>query len=167
MKIQRRKLSMVLLRSQVVSFGRLAPIAETAQVFSLAAAGDVRPPQSLFLIETNAFVAGEAPATVCIPGVLSDGCRAEIGLAIIKTILVNMIDIHIIWDFKHLSVHVVPALFAIFVDNRANSVEGQTAFGGEPFAFGEPKIIIRIDDGVLVPRQRYPAEGIAVVKPSI
>jgi len=64
-------------------------------------------------------------------------------------------------------VHVVPGLFTLFRDNRANRVEGRAAFGGKPFEFGEPKIIIRIDNGVLSLRQRYPAEGVPVANPPI
>jgi len=40
----------------VVGFGRLGLVAEMAQVFSLAAAGDVRPPQPSFLIERDAWL---------------------------------------------------------------------------------------------------------------
>jgi len=43
-----------------------------------------------------------------------------------------------------------------------NRVEGRGTFDGVPFAFGKPKIIIRIDDGVFTSRERYPAERVAV-----
>ena len=63
--------------------------------------------------------------------------------------------------------HVELALFALFGINPANRVEGRAAFDGIPFVFREPKIIIRIDDGVLSLAQRYPTERIAVTNPPI
>ena len=150
----------------VVGFGRFALVAEMAQEFSFAAAGDRCSPQPPFLIETDAFVAGGAPATVCVPGVLRDGSQAQIGLTVVETVVVDVIDKHIIGGFEHVAVHVEPVSFAPF-SGRANRVGGQAAFGGEPFVSGKPEKIVRIDDSELALGQRYPAERIAVPKPPI
>ena len=98
--------------------------------------------------------------------VLGAGRRAQIGPAVVKAVMVNMIHKHIIGDFEHLAVHVEFAPFAPSV-NPTSRVERRAALDGKPFTFGKPKIIIRIDDGVLSPRQRYPAKGIAVANPPI
>ena len=152
--------------SPVVGFGRLNLVAEIAQVFSLAAADDGRPPQPPFLVQPDAFAAVAAAGPACVPGVLSDGSRAQIGLAVVKAVAVNMIDKLIIGGSAYFAVHVEPVSFAPF-SGRANRVEGRAAFGGEPFMSGEAKIIIRIDDGELALGQGYPAEWIAVPKPPI
>ncbi|OHB78748.1 MAG: hypothetical protein A2Z25_11805 [Planctomycetes bacterium RBG_16_55_9] len=57
--------------------------------------------------------------------------------------------------------HVEPASLAPFED-RVDGVEGRAAFDGVPLEFGEPKIIIRIDEGVFTLGQRYSAERITV-----
>jgi hypothetical protein len=74
-----------------------------------------------------------------------------------------MIDKPIIVNFEHLAVHVEPIPFTPF-ENRMNRIKGRTASGCVPFAFVEPGIIIRIDDGVLTLGQRYPAEGVPVAQ---
>ena len=94
--------------------------------------------------------------------VLGGGCRAEIGLAIVKTVMVNMIYKHTIGDFDYFAVHIELALFTLFGINPANCVKGRTTLDSVPFAFGKPKIIIRIDDGELTLTQRYPAESVPV-----
>jgi len=98
--------------------------------------------------------------------ILGAGRRAQIGLAVVKAIAINMIDNHIIGDFEHLTVHVEFAPFAPSV-NPMSRVERRAALDGEPFTLGKANIIIRIDDGVLSPCQRYPAKGIAVANPPI
>lgn len=95
--------------------------------------------------------------------ILGAGRRAKIGLAIIKTILVNVIDKHIIRNFDYLTVHADTITFAP-IPNRASRVECRAAPDNKPFVFGKPKIIIRIDDGVLALCKRYPAEGVAVAQ---
>jgi len=57
--------------------------------------------------------------------------------------------------------HQVIASFACSVD-PTSCIESRAPLGGEPLEFGESKIIIRIDDGVLTLGKRYPAEGVAV-----
>ena len=138
----------------VISFGRLALVTEMAQEFSLAAAGDRCSPQPSVLIERDAFVAG---ALLSVVSVLSGGGRAQVGLAVVKAVVVDVIDNHIIGDSEHFAVHGEPVPFALF-ENRANRIEGRAAFYGVPIALGEPEIIVRIDDGVLALGQRYPAE---------
>ena len=99
--------------------------------------------------------------------VLSSGRRAEIGLAIVKTVVIDMIDKHTIGNFAHLTMHIELTFFAVFGGNPANRVECRAAFDGVPFALGKPKIIIRIDDGELTLSKRYPAEGVAVANSPI
>jgi hypothetical protein len=77
--------------------------------------------------------------------------------------LVNVIDKHIIRDIDYLTVHTDTITFAPS-PNRAGRVECRTTFDNKPFVFGKAKIIIRIDDGVLALRKRYPAEGVAVAQ---
>ena len=77
--------------------------------------------------------------------------------------MIDVIDKHIIGDFDYLTVHADTITFDPSV-NRAGRVECRAALGGEPFMFGESKIIIRIDDSVLALGKRYPAEGVAVAQ---
>ena len=93
--------------------------------------------------------------------VLCEGGWAEIGLAIIKPVVIDVIDQHIIGNFAYLAMHEVTASFACSVDPMSRVVR-RAPLGGEPLEFGKSKIIIRIDDGVLALGKRYPAEGVAV-----
>lgn len=165
-EIQNCELAVVFLCGPVVGFGRLPLITERAQLFSIAVVGDRYAPKSCSLIERNTFVAGAAPGPFRIPGVLSDCSNTQVGFAVIKTVVVNMIDNHIIGGFEYRAVHGKPVPFA-FYKNRANRVEGRAAIDNIPFTFGKPKIIIRIDDSVLAPRKQYPAKSIAVANPPI
>jgi len=67
--------------------------------------------------------------------VLREGGWAEIGLAIIKTVVIDVIDQHIIGDFAYLAMHEVTASFACSV-NPMSRVVRRAALDGEPFEFG-------------------------------
>ena len=115
------------------------------------------------LIQPDPFISRAAIAgtLLSVAYVLREGGRAQIGLAIIKTVVIDVIDQHIIGDFAYLAVHEVPASFARSV-NPISRVERRAALGGKPFISGEPEEIVRIDEGELALSQRYPAERIAV-----
>ena len=93
--------------------------------------------------------------------VLREGGRAEIGLAIIKTVVIDVIDQHIIGDFAYLAMHEVHASFARWA-NPTSRVVRRAALGGKPFISAQAQEIIRIDEGELALGQWYPAERIAV-----
>ncbi len=150
----------------VVGFGRLDLVAERSQIFSLAITGNVHSPQAPSLLEPDAFVAGAAPAPAGVKGILSVGGHAQIGFAIVKTVVINMIDDFIIGGSAYLAVYVEPASFAPFED-CGNCIKSRGAFYGVPVALGKPEEIIRIDDSELAFGQSYPAEGIAVPKPPV
>ena len=93
--------------------------------------------------------------------VLREGGWAEIGFAIIKTVVIDVIDQHIIGDLAYLAMHEVHVSFARRA-NPTSRVVRRAALGRKPFISAKPQEIIRIDDGELALGQRYPAERIAV-----
>lgn len=100
--------------------------------------------------------------------ILGMGRRSEIGLPVVQTVAVNMIDKHIIGDFEHFAVHHKPKSFAVSVDDSADCVEGIAApLDGVPFVSGKVRIIVRIHYRVLPLTQRHPVERIAVSNPAI
>ena len=86
--------------------------------------------------------------------VLGAGCWTQIGLAIIETVVIDVIDEHVVGHFAYFAVHVVPASLARWV-NPMSRVEGRAALGGEPFAPGKREVVVRIDDGELALGQAY------------
>ena len=112
----------------------------------------------------RAAIAQTLLSVVCVLGF---GYWAEIGLAIVEAIVIDMIDERIIGDLAYFAVHIEAAFLALCGDNRANRVAGQAASGGKPFVFGKPKEVVRIDEGVFALGQQYPAERIAVPEPPI
>lgn len=99
--------------------------------------------------------------------ILGMGRRSEIGLPVVQTVAVNMIDEHIIGDFEHFAVHHKPKSFAVSGDDSADCVEGEAAPHGVPFVSGKVRIIVRIHNRVLPLTQRHPVERIAVSNPAI
>jgi len=77
--------------------------------------------------------------------------------------VIDVIDQHIIGDFAYLAMHEVTASFACSVFPMSRVVR-RAPLDRKPFMFGESKIIIRIDDGVLSLCQRYPAKSVAVAQ---
>ncbi len=98
--------------------------------------------------------------------VLREGGWAEIGFAIIKTVVIDVIDQHIIGDLAYLAMHEVHVSFARRA-NPTSRVVHRAALGRKPFISAKPEEIVRIDDGELALGQRYPAERIAVPQPPI
>lgn len=69
--------------------------------------------------------------------------------------------------FDNLAVHKEHRAIATFGRLCAHSVVTAGPADYVPFVHGQTPVILRIDDSVLAPRQRYPAEGIAVANPAI
>ena len=100
-----------------------------------------------------------------VPNILGGSGRAEIDLAIVKAVAVDVIYEHIVRYLKYLPMHKDTALGAVFVFHITHSVVGTfTSASGVPFILGQPAVIIGIDDGVFALCQRDSAEGVAVAQ---
>jgi len=82
--------------------------------------------------------------------------------------MVDMVNKHTIRHFENLAVHFDDdSLFAYPLAGIPRGVVRGRAADDVPFVLAEPVVVLRIDDGVLAPRQRNPAEGVAVAQPAI
>ena len=100
--------------------------------------------------------------------ILGMGRRSEIGLPVVQTVAVNMIDEHIVGDFEHFAVHLKLKSFAVSIDDSADCVEGIAAtLDGVPFVSGKVRIIVRVHYRVLPLTQRHPVERIPVSNQAI
>ena len=81
--------------------------------------------------------------------------------------MVNMVNKHIIRDFYYTAVYRKMTSFAIFIHNPTDGVETSVHFCGIPFVFGEPPVIIGINDGIFALGEGDSAEGVAVADVAI
>jgi len=80
--------------------------------------------------------------------------------------MVNVVNYEMVRRVEYFPVH--PDIFCL--SRRADTTDGIESVGlpdSMPFVLIQSFEIIRIDDGVLSLRKRYPAEGVAVAGPAV
>ncbi len=103
-----------------------------------------------------------------VSGVLGLRGGAEVGPSIVQAVMVDMVNEHTVGHFEDRAVHFEDdSLLADPLAGVAYGVERAPGADDVPFVLAEPVVIGRIDNGVPAPRQRYPAEGVAVTQPAI
>ena len=113
-------------------------------------------------INTGKACDARLPGDLAVPDILFLRGRAEICLAIIERISIDMIDEHPLGHRTNQIMHTdrhLPGAFAGLVQDRAFGVAGTRAV---PFMLVEALEIVRIDDGVFSAGQFDPAKGVAV-----
>ncbi|OHB80330.1 MAG: hypothetical protein A2Z25_00355 [Planctomycetes bacterium RBG_16_55_9] len=102
------------------------------------------------------------------PDVLGVRGDAEVDLAIVEAVVVDVIAKHAGRDVDDQVVHLeVFAFFLFAVGERVDGVPGVATPVGVPFELSQPGVVFRIDEGELAPGQRDAAEWIAVAHPAV
>jgi len=103
-----------------------------------------------------------------VPDVLRVRGGAEVGLAIVEAVVVDVVAEHAGQDGDDQMMHLeVPAFFFLAVGQRVHGVPGVRALLGVPFDPAKPAVVFGIDEGELAPGQRDSPERIAVAHPAI
>jgi len=107
------------------------------------------------------------PELSAVPDVLCVRGGAEVGLAIVEAIVVDVVAKHAGRDVDHEMVHLeVFAFFLLAVGQRVDGVPGVRALVGVPFDPAETVVVFGIDDGGLALGQRDTPEWVAVAHPA-
>lgn len=103
-----------------------------------------------------------------VPDVLRVRRGAEVGLTIVKAVMVDVVAEHAGRDSDDQMVHLeVPAFFFLAVGQRVHGVPGVRALVGVPFDPAKPVVVFGIDEGELALGQRDASERVAVAHPAI
>ncbi|MEJ2703507.1 MAG: hypothetical protein P8Z79_13805 [Sedimentisphaerales bacterium] len=93
---------------------------------------------------------------------------AEVGLAIVKTVVVDVVAKHAGRHVDDQVVHLeVLSLFLLAVGQRVDGVPTVRAPVGVPFDTAEPLVVFGIDDGEFALGQRDSAERVAVAQAAV
>ena len=151
---------MVLYCGIIVCTGGVNFVSEIAEVFSSAVTDDGCTPQALVGGKPHTLISRAGISLLRVPGVLGDGCQAQVGLVVVEAAAVYVVDDVSFGGFDELTVH---------EDARVSSA-GQE-FGIEhifafcpaemPFVSAQPLIVLRIDYGKVALGQRDSAERVA------
>jgi len=145
-------------------------VLERAQVDSFAIDADAGAPALHVVgpIDALEFRAGGRPEFSSVPDVLRVRGGAQVGLAIVEAVMVDVVGEH---AGRHVDDHVVHlevfAFFFLAVGERMHGVPGVRALVGVPFDRSQPLVVLGIDDGELALRQRDSPEGVAIAQPAI
>ncbi len=153
----------------VVGAGGVDLAVEAAEEDRAAMDRDRRLPPGGVATSADALVrrAIHAPAELgAVAGVLRAGGGAEVGLAIVPAVLVDVIDEHAGRRRQHLAVHRDALRPPVAQTRGAGGVIRPRPLADVPVVAGQARIVIRINDGVAALGQRDPAEGVAVADPT-
>lgn len=156
---------MVAKRGAVVGAGGVDLAVEAAEEDRAAMDRDRRLPAGGVATSAHALVrrAIDAPAELgAVAGVLRAGGGAEVGLAIVPAVLVDVIDEHAGRRRQHLAVHRDGLRPPVAQAGGAGGVIRPRPLADVPVVAGQTRIVVGIDDGVAAFGQRDPAEGVAV-----
>lgn len=100
--------------------------------------------------------------------VLCAGGEAEVGLAVVEAVVVNMVDEHSDGMVHYLAVHVNILDFSFFAARGVSlGVKSGGEFCGVPVVFYQTGIIFGVNDGEFASREGYAAKGVAEANPPI
>jgi len=89
---------------------------------------------SLILREPNTFVPRTTLSPSAIPDVLRKGCGSKVGLSVVQTVMIDMVNDHKPWMRDNLSVHLnIKPLFVYPDFGMSAGIEGAFALDGIPF----------------------------------
>lgn len=103
-----------------------------------------------------------------MPYVLGMCSRAEVCLAVVKAIMVDVVAVKTIGKVENEVVHteIFPFLF-FAVCERVNSIASVSTNIKMPFVFAYSGIIFWVNDGEFALAQRYSPKGVPVSQPTI
>lgn len=97
-----------------------------------------------------------------MPDVLGVGCGAEICLAIVEAVAVNVVAEHTIRNINDQIVHLeILSWCVLSVRQRVDGIASSWAFLDVPFVLHQPVVIFGVNYGEFSPCQRYFSERIA------
>ena len=161
---------MVSLRGPVVGLGGQDLIIEVAKVYRLAVKANTSLPAPFLTSPCNALIFGTEGSVLSfrlISGVLSGSRRAQVRLAIVQSLAINMVYEQMIGYFDYFTVHGDPLSFGVVDTPPTNCIIIAKMFGCTPFVPRQAPVIIGIDDCILALGQRDSAEGVAVAQAPI
>ena len=96
---------MIFFSGVVVGAGGVDFVFEIAEVDSFSVANDCGAPEEFLLVEANAFVSRAWVSLLRVPSVLSDGCEAKVGSAVVEAVSVYVVNYVSIGGLDELAVH--------------------------------------------------------------
>ena len=161
---------MIELCGLVVGLGGGELILEISDGGSLAIRADLGDPAFFPAVPGDAFVSGGAGLSDSsgVAVVLGAGGRADIGLAIVQAVMIDVVRHHAGRDLYYLAVHVNGNAGPFCAERGvALGVKGVAVLGDVPLVLVQSLVVIGIHDGEFALGQAYPAKGVAVAKPTI
>jgi len=95
------------------------------------------------------------PAGAEVPAVLGESADAQVFLAIVQSVMVDVVN-----DQMGRSVHYLPVHFDAPAAGFSHGVEIPVRTLGEPFIFAQPQVVFGVDDSELTASQRYNARSL-------
>lgn len=123
---------------------------------------DCYPPLVLLFVPDYAFIFRRpfVHASSAVPVVLGVSSESEIGLSVVESVDVYVVNDNLLWGGDNLSVHKYHCFFARPAD-VAFSVICSAVTCGEPIVFPYPVKIVRVNNGVLTLAKRNLSERVA------
>lgn len=152
----------------VVGAGGFDLAVEAAEKDRAAVDGDRRlPPGVATAADALVRRAIHAPAELgAVAGVLRAGRGPQVGLAIVPSVLVDVIDEHAEGRRQHLAVHRDRLRPPVAQAGGAGGVIRPRPLADVPVVPGQTRVVVGIDDSVATLGQGDPAEGVAVADPT-
>jgi hypothetical protein len=154
----------------IIGFGRPDFTFEATEKYTFSVNFDFRFPELVSTVPGNALVF-RAECSTCIfssvLAILGISSLAKIGLAIVQTIAIDMVNKQVVGNLAYLTMHEYLALFSIFIPDTTGGIKISALLDSAPFVFRQAAVIVRIDDCVLALCQRDSAEGVPVANPPI
>ena len=164
-KVRGCVLAVIFFRRFVVGLCGVDFIFERAKINSFSFETDAGPPALHVLCPVNTFIfrARRPFEFAPVPDVLVGRCRAQIRLAVVQAVMVDVVAAHAVRDIDNQVVHIgVSSRLFFAVGQGADGVPCVHTFLCVPFIPAQAFIIFRVDDGEFPPCQRDFSKGIAV-----
>jgi len=114
------------------------------------------------------FRGGVNPGMACVSCVVGGRGGAEVGLAIVPAVMIDVVDKQVVRHVDYFAVHrYVQPLFQFRRPLTSYGVIRTLPWGGVPFVFADAFVVVRVNDGVFALREWYPAESVAVAQLSV
>ncbi len=133
-EIRLGKFSVIFSSGFVISFGGFNFIAEIAEVVGFVIAGYLGGPFLTFFVPVDAFVFGAfMPSGAEVPAIFGESADAQVFLAIVQAVMVDMVHDQMVRSVHYLAVH-----FDAPAAGFSHGVEIPARTLGEPCIFAQP-----------------------------
>ena len=168
-EVQNGEFSVIYSCGVVIGAGRLDLIVEIAERFLSAVKRYKGPPFFSPLAPAYSFIPRSEPSCIGlspVPTVLCARCKAEVGLAIVEAITIDMVNEQPVGRFHNLAVHLDDPTIHLAA-KTSHGIESTLKGVNVPLMLIQPLIIFGVNCCVFALRKRDSAEGIAEAEPTI